>query len=216
MSVVENYVAGLASALRGPRRVKADLLAEARHSLDDACEAYLDEGLPADSAQRRAVTEFGSLAEVVPGYQAELAVAQGRRTAVMFAVGLVALRFVAPLAWGGGLDHGGTPGVFFGYLAGAGVVAALAAWLLLGWGSRYAPDGARVTRLLGRGALGFLGLHGVVGLAVCLWSLTRVPAALGWPPLWLGMLAMNAMFGCAVAFAWRCVALSRTAPLAGG
>src|SRR5207244_7286136 len=85
---VDRYVAGLGAALRGPRRVKADLLVEARDSLVDAAEAYRAEGATQAEADRQAVAEFGTLAEIVPAYQAELAVAQGRRTALLIALAL--------------------------------------------------------------------------------------------------------------------------------
>jgi hypothetical protein len=39
--------------LRGPRRVKADMLAEVRDGLIDATEAYRDSGLDEDGAQRQ-------------------------------------------------------------------------------------------------------------------------------------------------------------------
>ncbi len=222
--MVDDYVAGLAGVLRGPRRVRADLVAEARDSLVDASEAYQADGCPVELAQRRAVAEFGSHAEVLPGYQAELAVAQARRTTLLFAVALVALRYLTPLMWADSpfaraeLGSAGyqLAAAGFDYLAQAGAVAALIGWLLLGWGSRYVPDGARVVRAVGRAALGFLALHGLCGLTIYLWSLLRWPGFAHWPPLWFGLVLTNVAFACAVAGAWRCVALSRAArpPLA--
>ncbi len=218
MSLLDDYVAGLSGALRGPRRVKADLVAEARDGLVDATEAYQRDGLPAERAQRRAVTEFGSYADVVPGYQAELAVAQGRRTTLLFAVALVALRYLTPLMWhsrwtGGGAGAAGYQwlAACFDYLTLAGAVVALLAWLALGWGSRFVPDGARLTRLVGRGALGFLALHGLSGAAIYLWSLAQWPDFVRWPLLWAGIVLANAAFCVATVYAWRCVAVTRTA-----
>jgi hypothetical protein len=213
VSVLDDYVAGLAGALRGPRRLRCDLIAEARDSLVDASEAYQAQGAVVEAAQRRAVAEFGSYGEVLPGYQAELAVAQARRTTVAFAAALVALRWLAPLLWPGRPVSGGAGLLLvadgFGYLALAGAGAALAARLLLGWGSRFAPDGARVVRAVGRVGLGFLALHGLVGLTVYLWSLARWPAFLASPPVWAGLALTNVAFACAVAGAWRCLSLSR-------
>jgi len=222
VSVVDDYVAGLDGALRGPRRVKADLVAEARHSLADATDAFKREGLSGDRAARRAVAEFGSYAEVVPGYQAELAVAQGRRTALLFGTALVALRYLTPLIWAGTpwtRTTSATSGYLlvatgFDYLALVGAAGAAVAWLLLGWGSRYLPDSAGVVRVVGRAAMVFLGLHGVVGLTIYTWSLSRWPAFLHWPPMWAGIVITNTMFVCAIVCAWRCVALSRTPRLA--
>ena len=66
---VDRYIDELDRALRGPRRAKRSLLAEAR---------------------RRAVADFGAVAEVAPGYQAELAATQSRLTglAIIAALGL--------------------------------------------------------------------------------------------------------------------------------
>jgi hypothetical protein len=78
--VISRYVDSLDERLRGPEAVKADLLAEARDSLDDAADSYRDSGLSAEDAERRAVEEFGPLAVVAPEYQAELAVAHAATT----------------------------------------------------------------------------------------------------------------------------------------
>jgi hypothetical protein len=83
LSAVDAYLEDLSRVLRGPRRAKADLLAEARGGLIDATEAGEARGLPTAQAERLAVAEFGEVAEVAPGYQAELAVAQSRRTALL-------------------------------------------------------------------------------------------------------------------------------------
>jgi hypothetical protein len=213
VTIVDDYVAGLAGALRGPRRARADLVAEARDSLLDAAEAYQRGGLHEAEAQRRAVAEFGGYAEVVPGYQAELAVAQGRRTTLWLAGGLVALRLLVPLMWRGPLSRDGASGYLwlaagFDYLALVGAVAALVAWLALGWGSRYVPDGARLTRIFGGSALAFLALHGLSGAAM-LWGLARWSDLLSWPLAWAGLVVTNAMFCWVAVGAWRCVAVSR-------
>jgi hypothetical protein len=95
-STIDAYVAELDAALLGPRRAKIDLLTEARDSLVDAAEAFESGGTDRIRAEREAVREFGTLGEIVPGYQAELAIAQGRRT-------VLALLFVflaQPFVWG--------------------------------------------------------------------------------------------------------------------
>ncbi|URN12577.1 permease prefix domain 1-containing protein [Streptomyces radiopugnans] len=56
-------------------------MAEIRDGLADTVAAYADEGLPRDLAVRRAVREFGTVAEVAPACQRELTVAQVRHTA---------------------------------------------------------------------------------------------------------------------------------------
>jgi hypothetical protein len=201
---IDRYLAGLAAELRGPRRLKADLLAEARDSLCDAADAYQQKGLGAAAAARRAVAEFGGVAEIAPAYQAELAVAQGRRTARLIAAGLVGVYAGTSLAWSG---YGGWLATGFRGLCLAGALLAALAWLR----SRSVSDGVAFTRLLGRAALAFLGLHGLAGLGVYLWRLVdlpRVPAA----PVWALLAAMTAGFGYAALCAWRCLSVTREPP----
>jgi hypothetical protein len=83
LAVLTAYLDDLGRELRGPRRVKADLLAEARGSLIDAVSALQARGVPTDEAQRQAVAAFGPVARIAPDYQTELAVAQGRRTGLL-------------------------------------------------------------------------------------------------------------------------------------
>ncbi|GAA1539975.1 hypothetical protein GCM10009741_48450 [Kribbella lupini] len=94
-SPVDVYMADLSSALSGPRRRRADLMAEARDSLEDATEAYEAGGLGRLEAEQNAVADFGELAEVVPGYRAELGIAQSRRTALMLFLVMIA----QPIVW---------------------------------------------------------------------------------------------------------------------
>jgi hypothetical protein len=214
---IDGYVSGLASALRGPRRVRDDLVAEARDSLTDAAEAYQDAGMSTPAAQRRAVDEFGSYQEIVPDYQAELAVAQGRRTALLIALALPVLYLLAPLMWRHNTWVGTHPmsagylrlAYGFDYLSLAGSLLAAAVLLGFGWGSRYVRDGVRLTQGLGYGALTFLVVHGIAGTAVYLWSVTQWPAAVRWPPLWAAGVAMWLAYHYAAVCAWRCLATSR-------
>jgi hypothetical protein len=96
---VEEYLAALSRSLGGPRRRKADLLAEARDHLTDATEALEADGLEREAAERDAVADFGDLADVVPGYRAELAVSQSRRTAIWLFVALI----IQPIVWQDGI-----------------------------------------------------------------------------------------------------------------
>jgi len=216
VSEVDRYVAGLGAALRGPRRLKLDLLAEAHDSLVDATEAYRALGDDDAAAQRRAVTEFGELAEIVPGYQAELAVAQGRRTALLIVLALPLLHLLTPLIWWHS-PWSGSPddpaylrlAESFDGLTLAGFVLAALVRLGFGWGSRYVRDGLALTRVVGRGALVFLAVHGLAGGAVYLWRLAQMPGALRWPPLWAGVALMWLAFGYAALCAWRCLKTSR-------
>jgi HAAS domain-containing protein len=99
LTPVDDYLTGLSRALPGPRRRRADLLAEARDHLIDATEAFEADGLLRQQAEQEAVADFGELDEVVPGYRADLAVTQSRRTAVMLCTVLIA----QPLVWKEGL-----------------------------------------------------------------------------------------------------------------
>lgn len=95
---VDDYLASLSRELRGPRRRKADLLAEARDHLTDATEAFEADGHERYDAEREAVADFGEFADVVPGYRAELAISQSRRTAMMLLFALL----IQPVVWQGG------------------------------------------------------------------------------------------------------------------
>lgn len=100
--VVERHLRALDGALRGPRRVKADLLEEAAGHLEDAVDAHLQRGLGPDEARARAVSEFGAVEDVAPGFQTTLAVSASRRAAWLLLAG------TAPqaLLWDSGLDLG--------------------------------------------------------------------------------------------------------------
>ncbi|GAB2865795.1 permease prefix domain 1-containing protein [Lentzea nigeriaca] len=84
--LIDDYVTDLGARLQGSRRQVRDLLTETRDSLTDAVEAHLDRGLDEDTAQRRAVEEFGPVRHIAREYQAELAVAYGARTLTLLAV----------------------------------------------------------------------------------------------------------------------------------
>jgi hypothetical protein len=92
---VDEYLTALRQSLAGPRRHQADLLAEARDHLTDATEAFEADGFDREQAEREAVADFGELADVVPGYRAELAVSQSRRTAMLLFLVLIA----QPIIW---------------------------------------------------------------------------------------------------------------------
>ncbi|HKS99537.1 MAG TPA: hypothetical protein VJT31_08415, partial [Rugosimonospora sp.] len=92
----------------------------------------------------------------------------------------------------------------------AGAALSLLALLGFGWGSRYAPDGVALTRVLGRAALAFLALHGLAGLGVYLaWTPDRLA-----PPTWLVLAGMALAFQYAALCAWRCLAVTRRTALA--
>jgi hypothetical protein len=79
-SVIDDYVADLDTRLRGDQKAKLDLLTEARDSLEDAADCYRSAGLCDETAQRKAVADFGPVGTIARDYQGELAVAYGTRT----------------------------------------------------------------------------------------------------------------------------------------
>src|SRR5690606_18066105 len=98
---IDDFVAALGRRLGGPRRLKRDLLAEARDGLIDAAEALEAAGLGRAEAERRAVAEFGEVAEVAPGYQAELTARQGRHTAALVFLSVPATTLMWSELWRG-------------------------------------------------------------------------------------------------------------------
>ncbi|MDZ5441911.1 permease prefix domain 1-containing protein [Micromonospora sp. 4G57] len=204
--LVEERLRELAGRLRGPARLKTDLLTEARHALLDAAEAYRADGLPAAEAERRAVAEFGSPAQLAPGYQAELAAGALRGLAVRALAVAVALMVGGDLTWRGAHWRGGPPPEGYQLLSASlngiwGTVAGLAlAGLLLGflaarYGSARLP---RLGRVVGFGLTGALGVGALAGGALLAWSIGLWQAALTWPPMMVGaVLASAAWFALA-------------------
>ncbi|MFC8224196.1 permease prefix domain 1-containing protein [Streptomyces sp. NPDC057287] len=78
---VAAYEAALTAALHGPGGAKARMIEELCDGLADTVEAHLAEGMPHEQASRLAVREFGTVEEVAPACQRELAIAQTRHTA---------------------------------------------------------------------------------------------------------------------------------------
>jgi hypothetical protein len=96
---VSEYVAVLDRRLRGSRRLRGDMLAEAADGLADAAEAYERAGMSAEQARRRAVADFGEPADVLPEYQAELTADQARRSALLVGAALPGLVVAWDLLW---------------------------------------------------------------------------------------------------------------------
>ena len=210
MSLIEGYVAEMAGALRGPRAVKADMLAEARDGLRDATTAYQKSGLDEPDAQRRAIADFGAVPEVVPDYQVELGVSQARRTAVLIVVALAA----QPVAWhvltrlfG---DHG-APGRAYlivdeivRWAGGSAIGCALLAFVALGAGTRYLGTRPIFTRAIGIFAFIVCVVFALLGVLLTIFS----PAAdslLALP----GIPSTTALLGLPLmgvgAAAWKCL-----------
>ncbi|MQA83750.1 MAG: hypothetical protein GEV03_03705 [Streptosporangiales bacterium] len=207
--MIDTYIAELGGALRGPGRVKADLLAEARDSLVDATEAYQSRGLDREAAEHEAVGEFGTVPEIAPGYQTELGLAQGRRTALLVLLVLAPQDLVWD-AWGAvAPDWTGSPGPGYllvdgavKWLGSAAMVGALLAVLVGGIGLRYLGARRRLTR--GIGVLGFA-VSGVFTVSGVL--LTVLAPSGGWPFDVVGLLAFLVIpLTCTAMSARRCLA----------
>ncbi|WP_327005587.1 permease prefix domain 1-containing protein [Dactylosporangium sp. NBC_01737] len=213
---IDVYVDGLAAALRGQRQHRQEMVTEARDSLLDAAEAYVEAGHDPLDAQRRAVADFGTHRQVVPGYQAELATLQGRRTATWIALVLPVMTLLEPLMWWDTswstdrashvywvlVDH-------FQYTSFLAAAAAGLAIVGFGWGSRFLRDGLQYARLVGQATVVFLGMHALLGATVFVLSLRQWPAAATWPPVLIGMVVNTAAFGYAGCLAVRCVSATR-------
>ena len=98
-SVIDDYVAGLGSALKGPYRPKRDLVIEARDSLLDTADALEGDGLGRAAAELAAVREFGPLDEIAPGYQQELITCAGRRLATVLFLTMPATALMWSVIW---------------------------------------------------------------------------------------------------------------------
>lgn len=148
---VANYARDLDRALVGPARVRRGLVREARDHLVDATDAYRRAGHDEDAAASLATRDFGSLAEVVPGFQTTLAVAGSRRTAWLLAATLT----IQPFLWDGRVHLvGGTrpapEGAYYAtldiaieYVGVALMVGAALALLATGLGNRWRFAGRR-------------------------------------------------------------------------
>nr|BFE63062.1 hypothetical protein GCM10020063_075880 [Dactylosporangium thailandense] len=177
---IDAYVASLRGALRGPRAAKTDLVTEARDGLADAAERYEADGLDRLAAERAAVEEFGPIAALAPEYQRELALAQGRRTAIIVG-GAVALEaLVSELAWRrAAVGWSWEPSRAYlilahtvDYATYAVVVGALLAALACGIGSRYVDVGRRFVRATGIAAIATVGFFAVGGVLLSAFSPT--------------------------------------------
>ncbi|MEU4367904.1 permease prefix domain 1-containing protein [Micromonospora chersina] len=198
---VDDRLRELAGQLHGPARLKADLLTEARHALEDAVEAYREGGLPVAEAERRAVAEFGTPAQLAPGYQAELAAGALRGLALRALAVALVLMAGGDLTWrGASWTEGPRPPAGYLLLSATvngvwAVVAALAvAGLLLGLlAARYAaPRLSRLARVVGFGLTGGLVLGAATGVALFGWSVHLWDAALTWPPMIIGAVVVGA------------------------
>ncbi|GAB7043605.1 hypothetical protein JCM9533A_74560 [Catenuloplanes niger JCM 9533] len=175
-SVIDEYVADVAGRLRGPARLRRDMLAEIRDALTDAAEV--------DGAEA-AVADFGPARQIAAGLQDVLAAARAGRTTVLLIVVLGASWAQAELS---GLDgwaewRGAMPGPGYLWLAEAvdvlsGVSLAAAG---LGWALRRRWPPREMARLVAGVTMGVMALTAVGGLLlVGLSPHGRLAGALWW------------------------------------
>jgi hypothetical protein len=172
---IDAYLAELGTVLRGPRRVKADLLAEARDGLVDATEAYRDQGHDLRGAERAAVRDFGTLDEVAPSYQAELGWAQARRTSLLvlfvFAMQPLVWGFAFPWATGAApTEHRTVVEDVVENLGGVMILVAFLAALTYQSGMRNPAVRERVTRITGITGLVVAAVFVTLGTLLTVWQ----------------------------------------------
>lgn len=184
---IEAYLASLDAALRGPAGVKRDLLAEARDHLTDAAQAHQARGVDRASAERRAVDEFGTLAEVAPGYQVELGMSQARRTALL----VIGSLMVQPLVWGvaweslGGAGEATLPGTAVEWLGAGTVAAAFVLVAAVGIGARHLGARAELVRAAGIFGMAIAVAFTLLGAGLMGTSLASAPLPMPLAIAWL-------------------------------
>jgi hypothetical protein len=202
---VEDRLRELDVRLRGPARLKSDLLTEARHALLDAVEAYREEGLPAAEAERRAVAEFGSPAQLAPAYQAELAAGalRGLARRVLAVAGVLVA--AGDLTWrGSSWSDGPRPPASYLLLSAslnwiwiiAGGLALAGLVLVTAAARRGRADLPGLSRLVGLGLTGVTALGALSGCALFAWSIDLWDAALTWPPMIVGGIVVGLGYFC--------------------
>jgi hypothetical protein len=105
---IAEYLDELGARLLGPRRRRAQILAELRDGLDHATEQRRAAGMSAQQAQTAAVAQFGSPQTVADAFEGELATAYARRTIALYIlsgplVGIWWLLLLRPDPWRAGL-----------------------------------------------------------------------------------------------------------------
>ncbi|MGC5052568.1 permease prefix domain 1-containing protein [Micromonospora sp. DT48] len=199
--LVEEHLRQLAVRLRGPRRLRADLVTEARHGLLDAVEAYRDSGLSAGEASRQAVVDFGTPDQLAPAYQAELAVAALRGLSLRVVAFAATASIAGDLTWHGASWSSGPPPPS-GYLllaqslewiwAGAFLLGLAGLALVTATARSARPALTALARGTGVALTGTAVLGAVAGAGLFAWSLLLWDAALTWPPMLLGLAVATA------------------------
>jgi hypothetical protein len=79
--LIESYLSQVTTAMPGPARARADIVAELRGGLLDAADAHRRAGLAPAAAAQAAVAEFGPPAQVAAGFRPGIAASQARHVA---------------------------------------------------------------------------------------------------------------------------------------
>jgi hypothetical protein len=157
---VSDYIAAVAAPLRGPRRVREDMLAEIEDGFEEAVAEHVAAGLSRDRAVGEAAAEFGEPGLVAAEVQRELEAAQARRTAWTLLIALPAMTIMWDL-FGGDGDPGIAAILLARVVDAATAVAFGAAALVL-------------TGHLGRRAARLCGVLGLVQIAVAVGCSTLI------------------------------------------
>lgn len=215
--LIDAYVAELDGALTGPRGTKRDLVVEARDSLVDTADAFEAEGLEREEAERLAVTEFGEVSEIAPGYQAELTAVSGRRLGALLFVSVPITVAMWSMLW---RMYPATDDAWLNspwwYVPvsrlldlvqlGTGLYGGLVV-LALSRGARWFRRPRLATRSLG--VLVWATLPITSGLGMLLSLGTQAPNSLQALPALLANLVTSAMWGLQIYSATRCVRMTR-------
>ncbi|WP_409236699.1 permease prefix domain 1-containing protein [Streptomyces sp. PA5.6] len=212
MSAIDDHVAALTAALRGPERAKSRLIEEMHDGLMDTAAAYADAGADETEAARLAVREFGTVADLAPACQHELTIAQARHTArtiTLTAPFLLACWYLArgDLLWQRLATH-------LTLIATVAALLAAATLAVTGTLARRLPTPHRLPL-----AVAWVGTTASAAMAVATLSLAVAAAlATNWPLLTAaGALAAasHAVVATSVRACRRCVGLNPAQPAAG-
>ncbi|MBM7786920.1 permease prefix domain 1-containing protein [Tenggerimyces flavus] len=196
-SPITAYVYAVRRSLHGPRRARIDLIEELTDGLRDAAEAHRQAGLTRVDAEQRAVAESGTVAEVAAAIQPELIAKQGRRTAMLLALGMPGLVLLWDVPWkiGGPWSTATPPATlllsdivtWIGLSVG---VVGLLAVLGLSLGARLSIPTAVVTRSLG--VLGAAALAFTMVASVGMGFANPAEAMGAFMSSWIGLSVMTA------------------------
>jgi len=198
--LVEQHIRRLDRALSGPAGLKRRMLTEARQGLDDAVLDLREAGRTRAEAEREAVAEFGTVDELVPSYQAELAASAARTLGLRVVAVFAVLAICGDLVWRGAPWTGPQPPTAYSALSQGidvlGIVAAATAvlgsaalWFATRAGRLVPP---RVLRWAVIAVVGLVTVEAASGIAIYAWSAEMWDTALTWPPMIVGGTAMAA------------------------